>query len=218
MILEILGWNLDAWQLVMALLALFLTLTIAFVIHECAHAWMALKQGDGTAKTMGRLTLNPAKHVDPLGLICLAVAGFGWAKPVPVNPFNYRNFRRGNFWVSIAGVISNFILAFLFSFLFFMMDTYCDINNLGIFFLWCVGMFGLGFNVSLMIFNLLPIYPLDGYNILVSFVKPNNAFLRFMRENGLFVLLLFVVFGGFLISPLLNGLRTMFLGFWGLFF
>lgn len=202
----------------MIILAFAITIMIALVVHECAHGWMAYKQGDGTAKAMGRLTLNPAKHIDPLGLVCFILAGIGWAKPVPVNPFNYRNFRRGNFWVSIAGVLSNFLLGFLFSFVYFLTAKFGDPNNLIIVFFSYMGMFGLTINASLIVFNLLPIYPLDGYNILVSFTKPYNRFMRFMREYGTLLLLIFVVFGGSLIGPLRQGLVSIFMNFWGLFF
>lgn len=82
----------------------------SLILHECAHGWMALRCGDPTAKMLGRLSLNPAKHLDPVGTICMFVFGFGWAKPVPVNPRNFRDYRRDDFLVSIAGIVTNLTL------------------------------------------------------------------------------------------------------------
>ena len=93
-------------------------LLFSLILHECAHGYVALKCGDPTAKMLGRLSLNPARHLDPLGTLCMFVLGFGWAKPVPVNPRNFRNFRRDDFFVSIAGITVNmtiFIAAVLLS-------------------------------------------------------------------------------------------------------
>ncbi|MBE5778782.1 MAG: site-2 protease family protein [Clostridiales bacterium] len=82
----------------------------ALILHECAHGYVAYRCGDPTAKMLGRLTLNPAKHLDPIGTICMVLLGFGWAKPVPVNPRNFRNYRRDDILVSIAGIVTNFCL------------------------------------------------------------------------------------------------------------
>lgn len=83
---------------------------LSLILHECAHGWMALRCGDPTAKMLGRLSLNPAKHLDPLGTVFMFLFGFGWAKPVPVNPRNFENFRRDDFLVSIAGIVTNLTL------------------------------------------------------------------------------------------------------------
>lgn len=85
----------------------------ALILHECAHGYVAYRCGDPTAKMLGRLSLNPAKHLDPIGTICMVLLGFGWAKPVPVNPRNFRNYRRDDTLVSIAGVVTNFALFFV---------------------------------------------------------------------------------------------------------
>jgi len=221
---------------VLIFLAVFaLAVVIAISFHECAHAFAALKSGDPSAKLAGRLTLNPVKHFEPVGLLCFVFAGIGWAKPVPVNPFNYRNFKRGNFWVSISGVLTNIVLAFAFSIGLYLVAKgtgTLDIIKAGkiptpINFdrLWMFGLFWLFFwvvviNISLAIFNLLPIPPLDGYNMLVSFTKPHNRFMRFMRENAM-IMLMVVVFT-LLITGVLGIFRTalanLFLAFWGLFF
>lgn len=83
---------------------------LSLILHECAHGWMALRCGDPTAKMLGRLSLNPARHLDPIGTICMFLFGFGWAKPVPVNPRNFRDYRRDDFLVSIAGIVVNLSL------------------------------------------------------------------------------------------------------------
>lgn len=210
----------SGWATLIAILGFVLAVTIALVTHEWAHAWAAFRSGDPTAKIMGRMTLNPAKHVEPMGLVMFLVVGIGWAKPVPVNPFNYRNFRKGNFFVSIAGVTVNLIIGFVASFCFFLINHFGDVGALGI---WGLGFFFMilmVINFSLMIFNLIPIYPLDGYNILRSFLKPNNRYLQFARERAqilLLVVLLVAVFTG-AIGHLVLGIQNLFMGFWGLMF
>ena len=99
---------------IFSLLAAFIAVTLIISFHEFAHAYAAYKCGDPTAKFAGRMTLNPAKHFDPLGIVMFALAGFGWAKPVPVNPRNFKNYRWGSFWTAIAGVLCNFLFALLF--------------------------------------------------------------------------------------------------------
>ena len=86
---------------------------LAIVCHECAHGWVSYKLGDPTAKNAGRLTLNPLKHIDPIGILCMVLFRVGWAKPVPINPYHYRDRKKGIIYVSIAGPATNFILAFI---------------------------------------------------------------------------------------------------------
>ena len=99
---------------VITLFAQFLAVMLVISFHEFAHAYAAFKCGDPTAKFAGRMTLNPAKHFDMLGIVMFAVAGFGWAKPVPFNPYNFKNYKRGSFITSIAGVLINYAMAFVF--------------------------------------------------------------------------------------------------------
>jgi len=228
MIFDILSGGFKFVEVLVILAAFALSIVIAITLHEFAHAFTAYKCGDPTAKQHGRMTLNPGAHFEPLGLLCFLFAGIGWAKPVPVNPFNYKNFKKGNFWVSISGILTNLVVAFVVSFGFFLLVRFdlvtIDIN------MWIVDaknlfFLGLGFllmlcmllNVSLAVFNLLPIPPLDGYNILVSFTKPNNGFMKVMRENAMIVLLLFVIFGGVLLFTVRKFIVDGLLAFWGLF-
>ena len=227
----IFGQGFSALQVLIAIVAFSLAITIALVLHEWAHAWAAYKSGDATAKMMGRMSINPRRHVEPLGLVSFIFVGIGWAKPVPVNPFNYRNFRRGNFFVSIAGIVVNFILAIVFSLALALMLRFTELELVNILrnpdgvatWVWMLGFFfyiTAFLNVALMIFNLLPIYPLDGYNILRSFTKPDNRYMQFVRNNThwlLITVILVLVFSG-LFGLMRNGIINLLLGFWSLIF
>ena len=167
---------------------------LSLTLHEWGHAYAAHKCGDDTSKNLGRLTLNPLKHIDPIGFLAILFVGFGWAKPVPVNPRNYRDFKRGEAIVSLAGVTMNLLLAIVFSVLFvlffdlYAFGSYSWLDN-GI--LIDVVTYGVSLNIMLMFFNLLPIYPLDGYHIFeLLFARrlPMNVFL-FLRRYGQFILI-----------------------------
>ena len=197
-----------------------LGLLCAIIPHEVAHGYAALKVGDPSAKLAKRLSFNPARHIDPLGLLCFVMAGIGWAKPVPVNPFNYKNFRKGNFIVSIAGVITNLIIGFISSLFLYLIWRFGNLDNLGMFALFYFFLFCTAINIALMIFNLLPIFPLDGYNILVSFTKPNNRYMQFVRQYSMFVLLavlMVLMFTGWF-GVARDGIMNGFFWFWGLMF
>lgn len=182
----------------------FPSFLIALVVHEFAHAWMAYRFGDQTAEWSGRLTLNPLVHMDPFGTVLFPMLSiifgssifFGWAKPVPINPNQFRNYRRGLFWVSSAGIIANLITGFLSALLFVGVTVLLPESNgfkEGI-----VQMLQslLLINFSLAVFNLLPVPPLDGSNIILSFLSHNASrkFLEFQQYS--FYLLLFLMFTG----------------------
>ena len=221
MIFAFLDMGFSGNELLMIILAFALAIMIALVFHEWAHAYAAYKSGDPTAKMMGRMTLNPAKHVQPMGLLSFVFIGIGWAKPVPVNPFNYRNFRRGNFWVSIAGVLTNFILGFFASLFLFMMWHFGDPNaNLGLFFLSIFFEFTMVINISLMLFNLIPVPPLDGYNLMISLTKPNNRYMNWARQNQhwlMIAVLMLLIFTGALMN-LREGIIWLFNSLWSWIF
>ncbi|HKL93740.1 MAG TPA: site-2 protease family protein [Clostridia bacterium] len=171
----------------------------AIMFHECAHGWVALKCGDNTAKLSGRLNLNPAKHFDMVGLLMFMVAGFGWAKPVPINPNNFRHRTRGIVLVSLAGVVTNVLLAFLsFGLLNLVQLIFNQVTIWGNFTVWFyqfwyyLFLFSVIVNISLAAFNILPLFPLDGYRVIEAFA-PNSRFCRFMRRYGSYILLALIL-------------------------
>lgn len=189
-------------------LTLALALAFSLSLHEFAHAYMALRQGDSTAKYAGRLTLNPLAHLDPLGTLFLLFAGFGWAKPVPINPSNFHDSKKGLALVSIAGPGMNFILAVTSCLL---LKTPFFPGGLFSSFLYYFAFY----NVGLGFFNLLPIAPLDGFKF-VSGILPSNLSWQWeqLAPYGMFLLLILVstnALGGVLF-PLMKG----FLGLFGM--
>ena len=139
-------------------------LLIAMVLHEYAHAWMAVKMGDFTPRMMGRLTLNPVAHIDLIGLIMLLLVRFGWAKPVIINPNNFKNIRKGEILTAFAGPLMNLIVAFVFLVLYAFMVKYGVNLTQGVNLVFTLIII---YNINFAIFNLLPLPPLDGGRILM---------------------------------------------------
>lgn len=171
-------------EAMLALLALVLIYLVALTFHEWAHSFVAYKQGDMTPKIAGRLSLNPTKHLDFWGFICFMVAGIGWAKPVPINPTNFKKFRSGIAKVSIAGVSANAILMIVSSFFYVMLVSLSGKLNMFLTFLIIFFGWSMQINAFLIVFNLLPIYPLDGFNFISSFMRSNNKFIDYSVRNG----------------------------------
>ena len=188
-------------QFIERVIVVAVMLLVAFPIHEFAHAFAAYRLGDSTARLFGRLTLNPLAHFDPIGGSMLAItvllgSGFGWAKPTPVNPRNLEGGRWGEAIVAAAGPLSNLVLAVAGAIpLRFILATGLDVPFLG-----NVLILFVEINLLLMIFNLIPIPPLDGSGVLFAFLPPQTAWqLRpILSQYGilLLILLIFPVFGG----------------------
>ena len=164
--------------------------------YEFSHGFVAYKLGDTTAKDAGRLSLNPFKHVDWLGVLAMLLLGFGWAKPVPVNPYRFKKSgARGIVWVSLAGPVSNLIFAFLLLIVWEL--TYFLIPTLfANFYFYNILQSVILLNVALAVFNMIPIPPLDGSKVL-GYILPYNAS-RWIENNGnfLYIILLIAVFTG----------------------
>jgi len=152
---------------------------LAISLHESAHAYVAYRFGDPTAKNLGRITLNPLHHIDIMGLIVLLIARFGWAKPVPVNPNNLKNPRKDNIWISLAGPASNFILAIISALFFHLLAAILPPTTIGVYTLEMVRL-SVILNIILMVFNMLPLPPLDGYHILEGIV-PHETYLKLQQ-------------------------------------
>ncbi|HAQ41401.1 MAG TPA: site-2 protease family protein [Clostridiales bacterium] len=177
-------------------------------IHEFSHGYAAVKMGDNTPLMQGRLTLNPLRHIDPLGFLCLLLFGFGWAKPVMINSKNFENPRRDDAIVSLAGPAANFLTAFLFVGLMKLTDMFMP-YSISAQILWEVLQSTVSINLVLMIFNLIPIPPLDGHHILGSIggAKVWNFYYKYY-DHLRFAMLLLIVFNGIgiIISPIINQL------------
>lgn len=192
---------------VMMLPAIFIALTF----HEFAHAKAADMLGDPTPKSYGRVTLNPIAHVDILGLIALMVAGFGWGKPVPVDGRYFKNFKRDEIIVSAAGVTMNFILAFLtvgILKVITIVNPLIYYSNIGGIVMVLLSNL-VWINLVLMVFNLLPIPPLDGFNIVGELfnLREKGIFYQ-IYEKGPIILIMLIIFNitGKIIGPVVNGI------------
>ncbi|SRR5690606_4652586 len=181
-------------------------LLLSVVVHEYAHAWVALKQGDPTAAMLGRVTLNPLPHIDPFGsvlfplFLALTKAGiiFGWARPVPVNPRNYRNYRRGDILVSLAGIAANLCLAVAFTVVVVLLvhlGRWIPALEPSVTVLIQMARFGVLINLVLAFFNLLPIPPLDGSHVVYHLLPPRlGARYRELSRYGILILLAILLF------------------------
>ena len=200
----------------MHLVVVFLPFLLGIILHEISHGFAALKCGDPTARMMGRLTLNPLPHIDPVGLGCFVVTSlftpfvFGWAKPVPVNPRYFRNYRRDILLVSAAGPACNFLLAVLLALLLRLLllapNDFILHSNIGNFFLQML-LGGISANLVLGWFNLLPIPPLDGGHILQCLLPYRMASsLDRIGKTGFIILVVLLACGAlnYVLMPILN--------------
>ncbi|MDP1718903.1 MAG: site-2 protease family protein [bacterium] len=189
-----------------------LVLLFSVIVHEVSHGFAALKLGDTTAKDMGRLTLNPIKHIDPFGSVILPIMLalipgnsfiLGWAKPVPYNPYNLKNPKLGAGLIGIAGPLSNLALAVVFSLIFRALLPFVDIPMIAV--LAMLLQVIVATNISLAVFNLVPLPPLDGSTILFALLPARWYKLQeLLTRYGVWLLIIFIFFGFQLITPIIG--------------
>jgi Zn-dependent protease len=179
-------------------------LLYSIIFHELAHGWVAYLMGDPTAKSLGRLSLNPLKHLDPIGTIMLFIFGFGWAKPVPVNFNQLRDRHKGMILVSAAGIITNMLLAFIALFLSRLLSL--SPSSMPAVLLYYFAQI----NIILAAFNLIPLPPLDGSKILMGFASPNvQNFLFRIERYGFFIIIALLYLG--VLDPVIRFFQWMIL-------
>jgi Zn-dependent protease len=197
------------------LLYIIPALLIGLTIHEFAHSWVSTRLGDPTPKQEGRLTLNPLAHVDPIGLLALWLFGFGWGRPVPINPVWYKNRRRGILLVSVAGIIANLVTAFVSLIVLYLLLVINAPQALI-----TVVQYIYTLDLGLAAFNLIPIPPLDGSKILATLLPPPTGarFLAAVEQYGFIILIGFILFGnitgvdilGMVMDPLIGAVNSVF--------
>jgi Zn-dependent protease len=207
-----LGDSLDLTNLMLRLPVVLLALTV----HEFCHGYFAYRMGDPTAYIKGRLTLNPIKHLDPLGTICLLFAPIGWAKPVPIDVTNFRDRRKGILISTVAGPLSNIVQALVFALvlrgiLFLEESVTGQAGSIGLFLAYaqmlCV--FAVTINIGLAVFNLLPLFPLDGFHVVTQLLPPKlSKTFAGMAAFGPFGVLALVLIGTMADYPILYKLIT----------
>lgn len=185
---------------------------LAIICHECAHGWVSYKLGDPTAKNAGRLTLNPLKHLDPIGTLCMLFFHVGWANPVPINPMYYRDRKKGIIYVSLAGPVTNFILAFVSLFIEGLLMRFGSDSSTIIWVCCQLCYYSAVVNIGLGLFNLIPIPPLDGSKIVGELSnRASEQYWKYQRYWRI-ILIVCVVSGvlskplGILNNVLLNGM------------
>ena len=202
-------------DLLLSLPAVLLSLTL----HECSHGWAAYRLGDPTARDLGRLTLNPMRHLDPIGALSLLLFHVGWAKPVPINPRNFKRPRLGMALTAAAGPFSNLLIAFVSTFVFLLLELpaeaiYRSSNGSGALFLFLFYLVRFFYllhlmNLALALFNLLPLPPLDGSRVL-SLVLPRRAYYWVLRhERQIYIFVLIWMIGGSYLADYLLGVPAI---------
>ena len=204
-------------EFIILTLAYLCVIVLSLSLHEFAHAFAAYKSGDQTPKMQGRVSLNPMRHIDPIGLICCALFYFGWARPVQINPGNFHNIKKGTIWTSIAGVLMNLFLSFV-GYGIYMLTLLIPASNYFVAFLQLFFYYLYFINLCLAVFNILPIYPLDGFKVIEAVSKYNNGYVNFMYKYGNLILILIIFFCDTLLIGLINWVSIPIILLWKLIF
>ena len=210
----------DPKQWLMEKLLLLPGIIIGLSLHEFGHAVVAYKLGDNTPKFQGRVTINPMAHIDWMGLAALFFCGFGWGQPVQINPYNFKHRRRDELFVSLAGVVMNLLVAVLFIIIakVFVTATGGALNSTLAEGFWWIIYYAIQINFVLMIFNLIPCPPLDGFNIIAQIAGFGNTETYWRIYNyGSWFLIIIIVFGvaGMILTPCVSFLMNI---VWGILF
>ncbi len=192
---------------ILSLLIRAVVILLAISAHEMAHGFVAYKLGDPTAKSMGRLSLNPLKHLDPVGALCMLLFGFGWAKPVIINPYYFKNVKRDTALTALGGPLMNFLLAFIGIVIFkILIVVKVPVNGFTQFVATFLNSF-IALNVGLGSFNLIPIPPLDGSKIFLSLL-PNRLYADIMRYERLGWIILVFALGTNVLTPVMYAIQN----------
>ena len=185
-----------------------ISVLLAISVHEASHGFAAYLLGDRTAKNMGRISINPTRHIDPIGALCLLIFGFGWAKPVMVNSFKFKNPKTGMSLVGLAGPLANFLLALIAG----IIIKILYVTNCNISLLWEFMIVLISINVGLGVFNLIPIPPLDGSKIFLSLL-PSRLYYDIMKYEHIGWILLVIALGLGVLDPILGTVNNFVLRF-----
>lgn len=169
--------------IIMLLISIFVFF-ISLTLHELAHGIVAYKMGDPTPKVQGRLTLNPFKHLDTMGFLCFILFGFGWAKPIDYNPMNFKKYKKGMRLVSIAGILTNVFLGLIGAGIYAILFSTVGLPNEAMMYVYMLLASFMTVNSFLALFNVLPIFPLDGFNFVKTFIRGENKFTNFNYRYG----------------------------------
>ena len=197
---------------IVSILTRAVVILFAISMHEMAHGFVAYKLGDPTAKSMGRLSLNPLRHLDPIGALCMLFFGFGWAKPVAINPYYFKNIKRDTALTALGGPLMNFLLAFIGIVIFkILIVTNTPLNAFTSFIISFLNIF-IALNVGLGSFNLIPIPPLDGSKIFLSLL-PNRLYADIMRYEHLGWIILVFALGTNVLTPVMYTIQSFIITF-----